>query len=107
MQKDAAFKSVPILAITAYVGKEEEASIRKAVAAAYLSKPISILPFITTVRPPARARFAQPSLGFSTSANGSLRAILRFEALKNWVESGHCLKLKKMSGRCLPGLDYF
>lgn len=47
---DPQFRGLPILAITAYVGMSEESNILKAGAAGYLSKPISIQPFITKVR---------------------------------------------------------
>jgi two-component system, cell cycle response regulator DivK len=43
------FVDVPIIAITAYVGKGEEARIRRAGASDYMAKPISIKPFLAAV----------------------------------------------------------
>ena len=42
MQADADLKEVPVLAVTAYVGREEERRIREAGAREYLSKPVTI-----------------------------------------------------------------
>lgn len=49
MQADPTLREVPILAVTAYVGKEEERRIREAGAAEYISKPMSIEPFMAAV----------------------------------------------------------
>ena len=43
------FREVPILAITAYVGKGEEAHIRRAGAADYMAKPVRIGPLLASV----------------------------------------------------------
>ncbi|WP_128891624.1 response regulator [Erythrobacter sp. HKB08] len=50
MRRDASLKDVPVLAVTAYAGKGDEDRIRDAGATEYLSKPVSIGPFMTTVR---------------------------------------------------------
>lgn len=54
---DPRLKHVPIMAVTAYAGHDDEARIRAAGATAYVSKPISVLRFIEEVRallaPPA------------------------------------------------------
>ncbi|MFM9978402.1 MAG: response regulator [Sphingomonadaceae bacterium] len=42
--------TTPIMAVTAYAGKADEERIRAAGANAYVSKPISLLRFIETVR---------------------------------------------------------
>ncbi|HTG39799.1 response regulator [Sphingomonas sp.] len=47
---DTRLKSVPIMAVTAYAGHDDEARIRAAGANAYVSKPISVLRFIEEVR---------------------------------------------------------
>ncbi len=47
---DAALAAIPILAVTAYAGKGDEESIRDAGAAGYLSKPVSIMPFMAAVK---------------------------------------------------------
>lgn len=47
---DRALRAVPILAVTAYAGKGDEEKIRAAGAKDYLSKPVSISPFMTAVR---------------------------------------------------------
>ena len=49
LRADDGLKAIPILAITAYVGKGEEGRIRRAGASDYMSKPISIKPFLASV----------------------------------------------------------
>jgi two-component system, cell cycle response regulator DivK len=49
LQADKKFRQIPILAVTAYVGKGEENRIRKAGARDYLAKPIKIEPFMAAV----------------------------------------------------------
>lgn len=49
LQADHRFKGIPILAVTAYVGKGEESRIRNAGARDYLAKPIKIEPFMAAV----------------------------------------------------------
>lgn len=49
-KQDASLKDAPILAVTAYAGKGDEERIRDAGAEAYLSKPVSISPFMAAVR---------------------------------------------------------
>lgn len=49
LQADSQFREIPILAVTAYVGKGEESRIRKAGAKDYLAKPIKIEPFMAAV----------------------------------------------------------
>ena len=41
---------MPVLAVTAYAGKGDEERIREAGAADYLSKPVSIGPFLAAVK---------------------------------------------------------
>jgi two-component system cell cycle response regulator DivK len=50
MQKEAALSTVPVLAVTAYVGKGDEDRIIAAGAKGYLSKPVSVMKFLETVR---------------------------------------------------------
>lgn len=50
MQKDAALSVVPVLAVTAYAGKGDEERIMAAGAKGYLSKPVSVMKFLETVR---------------------------------------------------------
>lgn len=47
---DDKLQSVPILAVTAYAGKGDEERIREAGASGYLAKPVSIMPFMNTVK---------------------------------------------------------
>ncbi|MEZ0495882.1 response regulator [Sphingomonas sp. IW22] len=47
---DPGLNAVPIMAVTAYAGHDDEARIRAAGANAYVSKPISVLRFIEEVR---------------------------------------------------------
>ena len=50
LKRDTAMAEVPVLAVTAYAGKGDEERIREAGAADYLSKPVSITPFMAKVR---------------------------------------------------------
>lgn len=50
MRRDAALADTPVLAVTAYAGKGDEDRIRDAGATGYLSKPVSIGPFMAAVR---------------------------------------------------------
>lgn len=50
LKADAKLKHVPILAVTAYAGKGDEDNIRAAGAEGYVSKPVSIAPFMAAVR---------------------------------------------------------
>ncbi len=47
---DVELAAIPILAVTAYAGKGDEEKIRDAGAAGYLSKPVSIMPFMNAVK---------------------------------------------------------
>ncbi|MDC0887383.1 response regulator [Altererythrobacter sp.] len=49
MKGDPELALIPVLAVTAYAGKGDEDRIRDAGAADYLSKPVSIGPFMTAV----------------------------------------------------------
>lgn len=42
IRRDAALKHIPVLAITAYAGKQDEEMIRRAGASDYLAKPLSM-----------------------------------------------------------------
>ena len=46
---DKELKSIPIMAVTAYAGKGDEDRIREAGAESYVSKPVSIKPFMEAV----------------------------------------------------------
>ncbi len=50
LKRDTALARTPVLAVTAYAGKGDEERIRDAGAADYLSKPVSIGPFMAAVR---------------------------------------------------------
>lgn len=50
MKQDDTLKTVPIMAVTAYVGREDEDRIRAAGANAYVSKPIAVMRFMDEVR---------------------------------------------------------
>jgi two-component system cell cycle response regulator DivK len=47
---DETLKTIPIMAVTAYAGREDEERIRAAGADAYVSKPISLARFVESVR---------------------------------------------------------
>ena len=50
LKDDAALRDIPVLAVTAYAGKGDEQRIRDVGAEGYLSKPVSIVPFMNTVK---------------------------------------------------------
>jgi two-component system, cell cycle response regulator DivK len=49
-KRDRALRDIPVLAVTAFAAKGDEERIRSAGAAGYLSKPVSISPFMNAVR---------------------------------------------------------
>ena len=50
IKRDPTLKHVPVMAVTAYAGRDDEERIRAAGANAYVSKPISVMRFIEEVR---------------------------------------------------------
>ena len=50
LKGDPALRGIPIMAVTAYAGREDEERIRAAGADAYVSKPISLMRFMDAVR---------------------------------------------------------
>jgi two-component system cell cycle response regulator DivK len=50
MKRDPKLRDVPVMAVTAYAGRDDEDRIRSAGANAYVSKPISVMRFIEEVR---------------------------------------------------------
>ena len=49
LKSDPSHRDLPILAITAYVGKEEERRIREAGASDYLAKPVAMKTFVSAI----------------------------------------------------------
>jgi two-component system cell cycle response regulator DivK len=49
LKADAELRSIPVMAVTAYAGRDDEERIRGAGAAAYVSKPIGLQKFMDTV----------------------------------------------------------
>lgn len=49
-KREAGLKDIPVLAVTAFAAKGDEERIRDAGAAGYLSKPVSIIPFMNAVK---------------------------------------------------------
>ncbi len=49
LKADVALRAIPIMAVTAYAGREDEERIRAAGADAYVSKPISLMRFVDAV----------------------------------------------------------
>ena len=49
LKADEELKRIPVMAVTAYAGREDEERIRAAGAEAYVSKPISLARFMETV----------------------------------------------------------
>ncbi|MXO61074.1 response regulator [Altererythrobacter salegens] len=50
LKAQADYRDLPILAITAYAGRLEEARIRDAGASGYLSKPVTVLALLTNIK---------------------------------------------------------
>lgn len=50
MKRDPRLRAIPIMAVTAYAGRDDEDRIRAAGANAYVSKPISVMRFVQEVR---------------------------------------------------------
>ncbi len=50
LKSDDALRPIPVMAVTAYAGREDEERIRAAGADAYVSKPISLVRFMDVVR---------------------------------------------------------
>jgi two-component system cell cycle response regulator DivK len=50
MKRDPGLRAIPVMAVTAYAGREDEERIRTAGANAYVSKPISLARFMEEVR---------------------------------------------------------
>ena len=50
LKADVELRDIPVLAVTAYAGKGDEERIRQVGAEGYLSKPVSIGPFMTAVK---------------------------------------------------------
>ncbi len=50
MKRDPRLRAIPIMAVTAYAGRDDEERIRAAGANAYVSKPISVMRFMDEVR---------------------------------------------------------
>ena len=50
LKDDAALRHIPVIAITAFAMKGDEEKIRQGGCEAYLSKPISVVKFLETVR---------------------------------------------------------
>lgn len=49
-KRDRTLRNIPVLAVTAFAAKGDEERIRSVGAAGYLSKPVSIMPFMNAVR---------------------------------------------------------
>ena len=50
LKADEKIRGIPIIAVTAFAMKDDEEKILSAGCEAYISKPISIMPFLNTVR---------------------------------------------------------
>lgn len=50
LKADAELKGIPVMAVTAYAGRDDEERLRAAGAKAYVSKPISLARFMNEVR---------------------------------------------------------
>jgi two-component system cell cycle response regulator DivK len=61
LRADASLARIPVLALTAYVGKGDEALIRRAGATDFFAKPISIRPFVTAVQELLRKAASAPT----------------------------------------------
>lgn len=63
MKQDADLRAIPIMAVTAYAGREDEDRIRAVGANAYVSKPISLARFMEEVRALVPGSEDQPESG--------------------------------------------
>lgn len=63
MKADSGLRTIPIMAVTAYAGHDDEERIRAAGANAYVSKPISLVRFIEEVRALVPTREGAPDAG--------------------------------------------
>jgi len=50
LKADASIQHIPVIAVTAFAMKDDEEKILRAGCEAYISKPISIVPFLKTLR---------------------------------------------------------
>jgi two-component system cell cycle response regulator DivK len=50
IKEDPALAAIPVVAVTAYAMKGDEERIREGGCEAYLAKPISVIPFLETIR---------------------------------------------------------
>jgi two-component system cell cycle response regulator DivK len=71
MKLDLQLRGIPIMAVTAYAGHEDEERIRAAGANAYVSKPISLGRFMEEVRGLVPAESAPLPMGEGGSAEGA------------------------------------
>jgi two-component system cell cycle response regulator DivK len=62
MKLDPRLRTIPIMAVTAYAGRDDEERIRAAGANAYVSKPISLVRFMEEVRALMPAESPAPPL---------------------------------------------
>lgn len=60
LKRDSELCDIPVLAVTAYAGKGDEERIREIGAEGYLSKPVSIGPFMNAVKRLLEPGGAQP-----------------------------------------------
>jgi two-component system cell cycle response regulator DivK len=50
LKRDAALSAIPVMAVTAYAAKGDEERIRAAGAEGYISKPVTVINFMSAVR---------------------------------------------------------
>jgi two-component system cell cycle response regulator DivK len=50
LKADAELKKIPVIAVTAFAMKDDEIKVMECGCDAYISKPISIIPFVETVK---------------------------------------------------------
>ncbi|PZO79780.1 MAG: two-component system response regulator [Sphingomonas hengshuiensis] len=65
LKGDVRLRTVPIMAVTAYSGRDDEDRVRAAGANAYVTKPISVVRFVGEVRALLPAEAARPEGGGS------------------------------------------
>jgi two-component system cell cycle response regulator DivK len=62
MKGDEELQAIPIMAVTAYAAKGDEERIREAGAEGYVSKPISLMRFVESVRGLLKDREVEPAV---------------------------------------------
>jgi two-component system cell cycle response regulator DivK len=86
MKADEKLKAIPVMAVTAYAAKGDEERIREAGAEGYVSKPISLMKFVESVRGLLKDREDMPKV--DSSAVDRVEHDSDSGALQIWYSGG-------------------